>query len=201
MDVDAVQTFTSVLAIAAAALALAVLAMSALRRRSSSVDAVAASLDDAALWLAFLVAAGATAGSLYFSEVANYVPCRLCWFQRICMYPLSAVLLIAAIRRDRSVRWYALPLAGVGVVLSSYHYAIEWRPSLERGACGIGPESCTTIWFREFGFVTLPFMALCGFVAIIALLVTLPGQRELAAPAERPEEQAYQPAGDGVGSA
>ena len=54
-------------------------------------------VDDAALWLAFIVAAVATAGSLYFSEVANYVPCRLCWFQRIAMYPLAVILLIAAI--------------------------------------------------------------------------------------------------------
>ena len=39
------------------------------------------------------------AGSLYFSEVANYVPCRLCWFQRIAMYPLAVILLIAASAR------------------------------------------------------------------------------------------------------
>lgn len=186
MDVEAVEAFTSVLAIAAAALAVAVLAGWALRRRSPSVATVMAAVDDAALWLAFLVAAGATAGSLYFSEVANFIPCRLCWFQRICMYPLSALLLVAALRRDRGVCWYALPLAVVGALISTYHYVIEWRPSLERGACGVGPESCTTIWFRQFGFVTLPFMALCGFVAIVVLLVTLP-RRELPNLSERPD--------------
>ena len=126
-----------------------------------------------ALWLAWLVAAGATAGSLYFSEVANYVPCRLCWFQRICMFPLAGILLVAAIRKDRNVRWYALPLLIAGICLSTYHYLIEWKPSLGEGACGIGP-SCTDVWFRRIGFVTLSFMALSGFIAIAALLFVQP---------------------------
>jgi len=112
-------------------------------------------------------------GSLYFSEVADFTPCRLCWFQRIAMYPLSVILLVAAIRRDRDVRWYVGPLAAIGALVSTYHYLIEWKPSLEGGACGVGP-SCADIWFRELGFVTLAFMALCGFVAILVLVVPGP---------------------------
>lgn len=128
-----------------------------------------AAIAEYSTWLAWLVAATATAGSLYFSEVANLPPCRLCWFQRICMYPMSAILLIGAIRRDRAVAWYALPLAAVGIVISSYHYLIEWYPSLEKTSCDpVTP--CTVVWFRRFGFVSLPFMAGCGFLAIIALL-------------------------------
>ena len=107
------------------------------------------------MWLAFLVAAVATAGSLYFSEVANYVPCRLCWFQRIAMYPLAVILLIAAIRRDRAIRWYAVPLAAVGACVSIYHYLVEWHPRLEGDACD-PTNPCSLVWFREFGFVTLP---------------------------------------------
>ena len=98
------------------------------------------------------------------------MPCRLCWFQRIAMYPLAVILLVAAIRRDRGVRWYAGPLAAIGAVVSTYHYLVEWHPVLEGGACGVGP-SCSGIWFRELGFVTLAFMALCGFVAILVLVV------------------------------
>ena len=188
MDVAAVETFTSVLAIAAAALAVSVVVGALLRSRSTAVDDVMTAVDDAALWLAFLVAASATLGSLYFSEVADYVPCRLCWYQRICMYPLSVILLVAAIRRDRAVRWYVVPLATIGAGISIYHYTIEWRPSLEAGVCGVGPESCTTIWFREFGFVTLPFMALCGFVAVLALSLATRGPgRELDDADVRPD--------------
>ena len=129
-----------------------------------------ASVGDAALWIAFLVAGVAMAGSLYFSEVADFVPCRLCWFQRIAMYPLAVILLVAAIRRDRPVRWYVVPVAAIGACVSLYHYVIEWQPGARGRRClrGDGP-SCSDVWFREFGFVTLAFMALCGFVAIIVL--------------------------------
>jgi disulfide bond formation protein DsbB len=125
------------------------------------------------LWLAWVVAAAATAGSLYFSEVANYVPCQLCWYQRICMYPLAGILLVAAIRRDWSARWYCLPMLVAGVGISSYHYFIEWKPAFGENTCSVGP-SCTDIWFRRFGFVTLAFMALCGFIAIAVLLFVEP---------------------------
>ena len=132
-----------------------------------------AAVDEAALWIAFLVAATSMGGSLYFSEVANYEPCRLCWFQRIAMYPLAVVLLVAAIRHDRAVRWYAGPVAAIGALVSTYHYLVEWHPGLDGGACGVGP-ACSIVWFRELGFVTLAFMALCGFVAILVLVVPRP---------------------------
>lgn len=127
------------------------------------------------LWLAFAVAAVATAGSLYFSEVANYVPCQLCWYQRICMYPLTGILFVAAIRKDWSARWYCLPMIVAGVGVSAYHYFIEWKPAFGESMCSVGP-SCTDIWFRRMGFVTLAFMALAGFIAILLLLFVDPNR-------------------------
>ncbi len=132
-----------------------------------------------ALPLSFAVSGFAMFGSLWFSEAANYNPCRLCWYQRAAMYPLAVITLVALIRRavvrgadtQREITPYALTLAGVGVVISTYHYIVEWYPTLESNVCAIDVP-CTTIWFREFGFVTLPFMALCGFVSIIILLST-----------------------------
>ena len=173
VDAEAAQLFFSLLALLAIAGAVVLVAARLLAERSGAAARLVAAVDDAALWLAFLVAATSTAGSLYFSEVADYVPCQLCWFQRIAMYPLAVILLVAAIRSDRTARWYAGPLAGIGAVISTYHYLIEWRPSLEGGACSVGP-SCADIWFRELGFVTLAFMALCGFVAILVLVVPRP---------------------------
>jgi disulfide bond formation protein DsbB len=170
VDVEAFQLFFSLLALFALGGAAVVIVVRLLRTRSALAARMAAAADDAALWLAFLIAGTATAGSLYFSEVANYVPCQLCWYQRIAMYPLSVILLVAALRADRSVRWYVTPLATVGALISTYHYVIEWRPSLEGGVCGLGPP-CAVIWFRQLGFVTLAFMALCGFVAILVLVV------------------------------
>ena len=129
------------------------------------------------LWLAWLIAAVSVAGSLYFSESANFVPCKLCWFQRIAMYPLAVLLLIAAVRRDDGIRHYAVPLSLIGAAISAYHYLIEWRPSLGSGTCDI-TAPCTVPWFRQFGFISLPFMALCGFAAIVALLTLGPSHKE-----------------------
>jgi disulfide bond formation protein DsbB len=173
MDVQSMELFASLLAVVAAAGVVVVFVARVAAPRLTVARQLADGLHGSALWLAWIVAAVATAGSLYFSEVADYVPCRLCWFQRICMYPLAGILLVAALRKDRGVRWYALPLAVAGLGVSTYHYVIEWKPSLGEGACAVGP-SCTDIWFRELGFVTLAFMALAGFAVILALLFVTP---------------------------
>jgi disulfide bond formation protein DsbB len=170
VDVEAAQLFFSLLALAAVGGAGVVLVARLSGRRDGIAGEIVRLADDAGLWVAAVIASTATVGSLYFSEVAHYVPCRLCWFQRIAMYPLAVILVIAAIRRDRAVRWYVTPLAVVGALVSTYHYLIEWKPSLEGGACGVGP-SCADIWFRELGFVTLAFMALCGFLSILVFVV------------------------------
>ena len=77
------------------------------------------------LWAAFVVAAIATGGSLFFSEIAHFVPCELCWFQRICMYPLSIITLLAALAGDHRVARYLLPLPVVGAGVSVYHLLVE----------------------------------------------------------------------------
>lgn len=163
---DAVQLFSALLA--GVALVLAAIAVVPAGRRV---------LAPVALWLAFGVAAYATAGSLYFSEVANYKPCVLCWYQRIGMYPLAVVLLMGALRRDVNARYYAVPLAAVALPISIYHYAIERVPSLESGACD-PTNPCSLIWFEEFGFVTLPLMAAVGFVTVIVLTLIARPQGE-----------------------
>ena len=122
------------------------------------------------LWAGFVVAAVCTGGSLWLSEIGGLPPCRMCWFQRICMYPLTVLLGLGAARRDRHVAWYALPLAVVGVGLSTYHYLLEHIPSLESGSGCEALNPCSIIWFQRFGFATIPFMAGTGFVTIATLL-------------------------------
>ena len=117
--------------------------------------------------LTLIVAAGSMAGSLYFSESAHYIPCRLCWFQRVAMYPIALIALIALIRRDRGARWYIVPMATIGALISTWHYLVEWNPTWEGTSCGLFGPACSDIWFRTWGFATLAFMALCGFVSII----------------------------------
>jgi disulfide bond formation protein DsbB len=136
---------------------------------ADSVDRMRERFAPWALAAAFTVAAIATFGSLYFSEVVGYEPCRLCWYQRIAMYPLVIILAMAVARRDVGVRWYAMPVAMIGAGISTYHYFLEWFPQIDTGACHVGIP-CTAVWFRELGFVSLPFLALTAFVLIIVLL-------------------------------
>jgi disulfide bond formation protein DsbB len=124
--------------------------------------------------LAFVVALVATLGSLYFSEVAHFVPCRLCWYQRIAMYPLPVILGIAWATRDERVRRYVLPLASIGGCISIYHILVERFPSLESSRVCDPTIPCTIRWVERFGFVTIPVMALCGFALIVGLLVYPP---------------------------
>jgi disulfide bond formation protein DsbB len=135
-------------------------------------DAVRATLEGYELWLVFLVAAIATGGSLFLSEVAGFVPCELCWFQRICMYPLSIVALLAALANDRRVARYLLPLPIVGAGISVYHLLVE-NGVVEQGkACLLSaPGGCATKWIEEFGYVTIPVLALTGFVLCFAFLL------------------------------
>ena len=197
MSTETAQAFFSLLALLAGAGTILLLVLALLTRLGNEGAAtLGRAISDAGVWLAFVVALTATLGSLYFSEIADFVPCRLCWFQRIAMYPLAPILFVGAIRRDPNVRWYAAPIAATGVLIAGYHYLIEWRPELDTGTCELFGPSCTAVWFREFGFVTLAFMALVGFVTILALLfVRFPAtlDRDGAQPPTAPSKQEVAP--------
>jgi disulfide bond formation protein DsbB len=123
------------------------------------------------LWAAFVVASIATGGSLFFSEIAGFVPCELCWYQRICMYPLSIITLLAAIRSDFRIARYLLPLPLVGACVSVYHLLVENGVVGQSSACLVSaPGGCATKWINEFGYLTIPTLALTGFVLLIELL-------------------------------
>jgi disulfide bond formation protein DsbB len=128
------------------------------------LEPIASALDGLELWVAFAVAAFAMAGSLYFSEVAHFTPCVLCWYQRIAMYPLVPLMLLAAIRRDRGAALYGLVFAGVGAVVALYHYQLEWFPD-QAAICKQG-SLCHVIWFRALGFATIPYLSLVAFCAV-----------------------------------
>jgi disulfide bond formation protein DsbB len=124
------------------------------------------------VWLAFLVAAVATGGSLFFSEIAHFVPCELCWFQRICMYPLAITTLLAALVNEHRVARYLLPLPVVGAGVSVYHLLVENGVVKQTQACLLSaPGGCATKWIDEFGYVTIPTLALTAFALLTAFLL------------------------------
>ena len=125
---------------------------------------------DAALPFAAAIALVTTIGSLYYSEVAGYPPCVLCWYQRIAIYPQVIVLGVAALRRDATVWRYSVPLAVIGSALSAWHVVLERNPALA-GPCDPS-NPCTIKWVEEFGFLTVPAMALVASLSIIALTLS-----------------------------
>jgi len=125
------------------------------------------------LWGAFVVAAIATGGSLFYSQVAGFIPCEFCWFQRMMMYPLSILMLLIAARGDNRAARYLLPLPVVGAGTSIYHMLLEHHVIKEPGACTLTGGGCTANWIalHSFGYLTIPTLALTAFLLLIGFLV------------------------------
>jgi len=122
-------------------------------------------------YLAWVIALVATVGSLFFSEVMGLPPCLLCWYQRIAMYPLVIIIGTGIIMRDRRVKYYALPLSLIGLVIAIYHNLLYYGiipESIVPCAQGI---SCTSRQIEWLGFITIPLMALTAFVGLTLCLL------------------------------
>ena len=136
------------------------------------LNALRSGVEGYELWLAFVVASIATGGSLFFSEIAHFVPCELCWYQRVCMYPLSITTLLAALFDDPRAARYLLPLPVVGAGVSVYHLLVENGVVGESLTCRISaPGGCTVKWIDEFGYMTIPTLALTAFALVFAFLL------------------------------
>jgi disulfide bond formation protein DsbB len=123
------------------------------------------------LYLAFLVVLLSILGSLYFSEVMNFAPCVLCWYQRILMYPLALILLVGIWKKDKNVDSYVLPFSILGFLIALYHNLLYYNiiPESLR-PCRVG-VSCAAKYLELFGFVTIPLMSLVAFAFITACMV------------------------------
>ena len=123
-----------------------------------------------ALFLAGFVALFCMMASLYLSDIANFIPCKLCWYQRIIMYPLAFLLLFAGFRGDFGIRIYGLAMSGFGAFISIYHYQLQLNPEQHSPFCSAF-ESCTVQYLNVFDFMSIPLMAMMGFIFIFALLL------------------------------
>ncbi len=121
--------------------------------------------------LSFITASIATMGSLFFSEVMQFVPCSMCWYQRIFMYPLVLIFLVNTLYPDNKVFKYAMPIVIVGLLFAIYHNLLMF---------GIIPESvvpcvqgvpCSTEYINWLGFITIPFLSLSAYSIIFILLL------------------------------
>lgn len=124
-------------------------------------------------YAAFLIAFVATLGSLFLSEVLHFPPCVLCWYQRVCMYPLVIILGVGIWRKDKQAYLYALPIVIIGTLISIYHNLLYYNILPESVAPCVNGVSCTTKFINVFGFVDIPLLSLIGFVIITTLLLRI----------------------------
>jgi disulfide bond formation protein DsbB len=120
--------------------------------------------------LAFLLALTAMLGSLYFSEIAGYPPCKLCWFQRLAVFPSAILLAVGLLRKDGLLHTYILPLTIPALIISLYHNLLYYQVFPESAATCEAGISCTTKFIEWFGFVTIPLLA---FLALLGLTILM----------------------------
>lgn len=122
------------------------------------------------LYIAFIQSLIATLGSLFFSEILHFPPCTLCWYQRICIYPLVLILAVCIMKKDKNAPYFVLPLSLIGLVISLYQNLLIYKIIPEGFApCTVG-VSCTTKYIAYFGFVTIPFLSMLAFLVITLCL-------------------------------
>ncbi|MBI4085699.1 MAG: disulfide bond formation protein B [Candidatus Liptonbacteria bacterium] len=141
-------------------------------RQSREGRRIADFLAERAILFSFIISFAGVASSLFYSEIAGFEPCVLCWWQRIFLYPQAVILFVALLKKDFGVRKYALALSGIGFLIALYHTYIQFGGE-SLAFCPAGSVSCQILYFVEYGYVTIPTMALTAFGLIILLSLFL----------------------------
>lgn len=122
------------------------------------------------IWTQSLIA---TIGSLFYSEIMGYIPCDLCWIQRIFMYPLVIIYGVALWKKNIHIALSGLILSGIGMFISAYHYGLQKLPLLQNAGGFCGDIPCNLQYINYFGFITIPFLAGTAFIVIFSLHIVL----------------------------
>lgn len=125
------------------------------------------------LFFSWLVAMVATLGSLFFSEIMDFIPCTLCWYQRIFMYPLVLILLVGMMPYDKKVLKFATPLVAIGWLFAMYHNLIHYEVVPESASPCVQGIPCSTKYIEWFGFITIPMLSLIAFSMIAVLFIII----------------------------
>ncbi|AIM16019.1 disulfide oxidoreductase [Neobacillus sedimentimangrovi] len=125
------------------------------------------------LLLSWIAAIIATLGSLYFSEVKHFIPCTLCWYQRIFMYPLAIMLGVAVYRNDKEIYKYVLPLSVIGLLISGYHILLQKVPSFKPFEMCTSGVPCSQDYINWLDFITIPMLAFAAFMIITVCMMMM----------------------------
>lgn len=125
---------------------------------------------------AWIVSLIATLGSLYFSEIRGFIPCELCWYQRILMYPLVVILGIGFYKKDKLLPLYVLPFSIVGMAVGLLHYLHQKTDFFREAIQCTQGVPCSGQYINWLGFITIPFLSMTAFflltISIIILIYT-----------------------------
>jgi len=125
------------------------------------------------IFFCWIIAAIATTGSLFFSEIMKFPPCVMCWYQRIAMYPLVVLFAVGLFQNSKSTIHFSLPIVVIGWLFALYHNLLHYGVIPESASpCQMG-VSCSTIYVNWFGFITIPVLSFISFSIILILLVLL----------------------------
>ena len=125
------------------------------------------------IFFAFLISLVATFGSLFFSEIMNFIPCSLCWYQRIFMYPLVFLFSINLLLPDDKICKYAFPLACIGWLISIYHNLLMFKIIPEKLSPCIQGVPCSVDYINWLDFITIPLLSFFAYTSILVLLIYL----------------------------
>jgi disulfide bond formation protein DsbB len=129
-----------------------------------------------AWWIIFccwIIATIAMCGSLFFSEVMEFPPCVLCWYQRIAMYPLVIIFLVGSFQSVKSAFAFSWPFVSIGWLIALYHNLLHYEIIPESASPCLEGVSCSTVYINWFGFITIPILSFVSFSLIFALLMLL----------------------------
>ena len=137
------------------------------------MEAMNGSVENKVVFFLWSVAAIATAGSLFFSEVMGFQPCTLCWYQRIAMYPLVILFAVGLFQPIKATIHFTIPLVIIGQIFSVYHNLLHYKIIPESAAPCVLGVPCSTVYINWFGFLTIPMLSLISFTIILAGLIYL----------------------------
>ncbi|RXI29963.1 disulfide bond formation protein B [Arcobacter ellisii] len=123
------------------------------------------------IFLAFLVSLVATLGSLFFSEIMHFIPCSLCWYQRIFMYPLVLLFLVNLLYPDDKIFKYSFPLVIIGLLISIYQNLLIYKVIPENLSPCVSGIPCSVDYLNWFGFITIPLLSFFSYTTILILLI------------------------------
>ena len=123
------------------------------------------------VFFAFIVSLIATLGSLFFSEIMHFIPCSLCWYQRIFMYSLVFLFLVNLLFPDDKIFKYSFPLVIIGLLISIYQNLLIYKVIPENLSPCVSGIPCSVDYLNWFGFITIPLLSFFAYTTILILLV------------------------------